>query len=261
MIDLKKYNKEEIKSILWRLCYDSNKVLEEMELKDTESKKVIEFVLKKCGEEEVALCFGDENPYFDTQSIDLGIKNPIVRDVLLEKSYSAVETSPYIKKAITLFTTDYLESLKESKVIGGLKILGFSNQEANYLYNSCNLYPIGLLLKKLVEKQEKEPKKVIEKTFKEQVKPVVVEKKKSSTTKVTTLVANKELIEEIFKLLKDEKTSLEVSNALEVAHAEVKRLQELQKLLNELSLNGISFEEIIEKKQKLYELYSAMAAI
>lgn len=263
--DVKKYNENEIKKILWRLCYEPENILKEIELEDTDPKEAREAILSKCKEAEITLNFGDENPALDTLGIDLGIKNTVVRDVLLQKVYEAIDSNFYnIPKAVTLLTTDYLESIKESKVIGGLKILGFLNVEANYLYNSCNLYPVGLLLKKIMDKSNEKISTTVPARSQVVRRVVEVEEKKvkkSSTNRAAVLVSNKETIEDVFSLLKDEKDLAQIRADLEAAKKEVERLQKLESLISILSSNGISLEEIIDKKQKLLELFSAMAAL
>lgn len=159
MDKLIKLSDGELMSVLWNLCYNEKATLEELELTNNSGKEVIEYILADAEKNSRDLKIGKAEPVLDTQGIDLGIKNRIVRDVVLCYVYRAVYDSDrnVIKAAKLLKTQDDGTSYSSRRIFGGLLEIGFSKEETEYVKQTCDTYPIGLLIERLItNKQQKE---------------------------------------------------------------------------------------------------------
>lgn len=273
-VNFKEMTVYEIRNILWKLCYKPEDALKELSMEKVEQKDVIDAILQQCKEEKINLLFAGEIPCADTLGIDMGISNPVVRDILIQKAYNAVESdNPNVGKAATLFTGNYPAYVKEAKIFGGLKSIKFSNEEATYLYNTCNLYPVGLLLKKLIDKKEEENAKLEKvesipnlEVVSETVEiPLIPQEEKEKDTeeketfKVPAIIKNKEKVQEFLNVSGNVNFDT-LDTDIENLQNELKRLQSVKTLLSTLEAAGVSLE-MLKKTDKIVELFKVMEAL
>lgn len=262
----------EIKKLLWRLCYDSEVTLEELDLeKDVVTISDVKTSILQQAREKfgIKFLFAGKEPYADTFGIDLGIKDPVVRDTLLYKCYKFVEnaTDDEISIVVGLLKTDVESEKAERRLVGGLKAIGFGNKAAKYLYETCCLYPVSLLLTKMMEKEaaaveEKYNQEVVICASNTTEQPTVAEVKKETTVSTAVYVYNKAAIEELFAFgLASETTKEEVEKALENAKKELERLEKIMSLVVELEGNGLTLEDVLAKREKLTNFFRAMEAL
>lgn len=236
----------EFKDVLWRLCYMPEETLKELELEGSDAKEVKQAVLQKA-KENPKFFFAGDTPCVDTLGIDLGVKNAILRDVLIEKCSELVSSrNRYIEKAIALLRkqdngTDYAKR----NIIGGLKILGFSNEEANYIFDTCNLYPVSLFLERLYEKAKQEGY-FTRKTVRN-VESTQEENQQTCGNHIVNLLNHKDLIKEIFDIAGDFITEEQVLDALKNAKEPIAKLEKLKKQIAEVS-DLVTFDESVTQK-------------
>lgn len=151
--NIQNYSVETLKNILWQLCYEPDDVLKRLKISDMSAGELTSFIFEECRKNSKVLLFGEEKPFSDTKGIDLGVKNNIVRDAIIQRCYRAIFDEQHnIGKAIKLIKTeDDASEIVSRKIFGGLREIGFSNKEANYIKETCNPYPIALLLERLNE--------------------------------------------------------------------------------------------------------------
>ena len=145
---------DSLREILWRLCYDKENTLQFLQAENVVTDEIIKELLIECAKNERNIKFAAEKPVLDTLGVDLGIKNPVVRDVIILRCYKAVfNEQHHIKKAINLIKTeDDGTTYSSRRMFGGLLEIGFSSNEVSYIKETCNLYPISLLLERLDNK-------------------------------------------------------------------------------------------------------------
>ena len=158
IFDIHKYSSNTLINILWQLCYMPDEELNVLRVNDISSKELIDYIIDECSKSSKLPFFGNDTSCVDTHGIDLGIKNNIVRDIVIKRCFDAVFSEQHIiKKAIKLLKTeDDGSELNSRRLCGGLKEIGFSNKEANYIKDTCNCYAIALLLEKYEEELEEE---------------------------------------------------------------------------------------------------------
>lgn len=264
----------EVKNLLWKLCYNTEEALKELELEEENLSTVKEKIFQIYNENGTKLLFGQEMPCVDTLGVDLGIKDPIIRDTIIERCYRQVEVgNPFVEKAAGLLKieNDGTEQ-SQRRLIGGLKAIKFTNEEANYLFKTCELYPISIFLSRLINKKNAEIKEANVESFdtikhlqkREELQEIQNAESIKNTTmanKKTILVENKTDIEMLFSLLKDEKNLDDVKSGFNKARAELDRYQKISDLIFVFNEKGIEFEELLSKKENLLSLYRAMDAL
>lgn len=260
----------EIKKLLWRLCYDPEVTLEEIKLeKDVVIADVKTSILQQAREKfGIKFLFAGKEPYAGTFGIDLGIKDPVVRDTVIYKCYKFVENAKNddVSKAVGLLKTDPESEKAEARLVGGLKALGFGNKAAKYLYETCCLYPISLLLARMLEEEAEETEaeegaggNTVICASNTNFRPAKVGVEKETTVSTELYVRNKAEIKELFAFgLAIETTKEEVEKELENAKKELERLEKIMELITGLEENGLTLEDVLAKKEKLTNFFTAM---
>lgn len=267
---------KDIRNLLWKLCYKPEETLCELEL-DTNiaANDVIDYILQQCEEERINLFFAGKIPCVDTLGVEIGIKNAVVRDILLEHASNAVEN--YLElagRASTLLTKNYPEYQEEAKKIGGLKAIRFTDEEANYLYKTCNLHPVGLFLKRLIAKKQEKSEKLVEtaKTVPNieiQEVPLVQEGKVSEvknepnepkeTFKAAAIIKNKELVQKFLKVSEDVNLDT-LDKDIEDLQIKLNHLLDVKNLQNDLVKNNVSVD-MLKRTEKIQALLAAIEAL
>lgn len=256
-VDVSSFSVAKVKDILWQLYYSPEDAFKRLKVteEDVASEMLVEALIKK----HPNLLFGKEQTFLSTEGVDLGIKSPVVRDVILERCHKAIEEEDHcIEKAVKLLRTeDNGEEASYKRLIGGLKEIGFKNKEANYLAGACNLYPVALLLDRLNQQSvvEAEDTAVAVETEDEvQEVPVPV-----SSDFITNIVSNKESVDKLLSLISEEDKNLaDIEHKYESLKAEFDRLNKLLAVANELEQAGISFDELLARKDKVESLFEAI---
>ena len=270
IFELSSYDEETIKDLLWQICYNFKNINEEHNQKYKSSKEAINYIINKCKENGINISFAGENSAKDTMGVDLGINNPIVLDVIVRRCYAAVyEEERCIEKVIKLLKTeDTGFDNSHKRIFGGLRELGFSAEEADYLKGTCHLYPVALFLERLwdfskkdkiedkeqninVEKEEEEPEIIQFISYGNEVTKV-----NSKENLLNVIIENKESIEKVIKIFNENSI-----NSIELLD---KQIQETEALLDtlldikgeifKLESKGISGEYITAKRMDLNSL-------
>jgi len=251
------FSTDKVKDILWQLYYLPEVAFKRLKIETTEAdpQQVAQCLIKAYKAKKPMFLFGQAEPALSTEGIDIGIKFPVVRDIVLEHCYKASETRtcPLEKLVKLLKTQDTGDETSMKRIVGGLKAMGFDNDEANYLYKSCNLYPVSLLLEKLDQAA----------TLKNVV-PVVAEEVQKTQVQVnsnfiTGIVSNKETVGMLLCLVTEEDKSMaDIKRKYEGIRAEFDRLNKLLAVANELEQAGISFDELLARKDKVESLFDAI---
>ena len=224
--------------------------LKELELEGRDSKEVKQAVLQKAKENPKFL-FAGKTPCVDTLGIDLCIKDEVLRDILIEKCSELITSkNRYIEKAIVLLgwdLSDKDEQRAEKNIIGGLKILGFSDMEANYIFKTCSLYPVSLFLKRLYEKAKEEGYFARKTERKNETEKVAQENQQTCGNQIVNLLNHKDLIKEIFDIAGEFTTEEQVLDALKNAKEPIAKLEKLKKQIAEVS-DLVTFDESVTQK-------------
>lgn len=248
---------EELKEYLWKLTYDPISVMQSFS-NDISMEKFIGMVVAETRNENRNLHFAEAEPVFDTLGVDLGIKNPIVRDVLIERCYKAVfEEEREVEKIIKLLKTeDDGSELSSRRFYGGLKAMGFGNDEANYIKETCSLYPVSLLLMRLVTNSSIQDISNVQSSTDEKISTTF---KVPDNTKVTTLavIENEENIIQVLDCVsKYDITNLEqVTSKIEELKVQIDFLQNISNVIQSLSNEGITLEYVISKREAIEKLF------
>ena len=267
---------ENFKKFLWCLVYAPEVALERYEelyeeiykdsdVKETNYEKIQSYILAKYPDLE----FAGIEPCLDTKGIDMGTKNPIIRDTLIERCYSAVYQEEHcIEKAIKLLKTpdDGFED-STRRLVGGLREIGFSYDEGNYLRATCNLRPVALLLERLwaefeAHKQdeiddEATPEAISQEEAK--VEPIIAAIPKAKVITVPTLLENIEPMRFIFSngnFSRFEKLG-NVDNEILALQNEISKLRKIQEVGAKLNDSGITSEYVIQNQESLRKLVEA----
>lgn len=280
MEKLLKLNDCELRSFLWQLFYNKENTLKLHELGDVSADEVIEFILKETEKNSRDLKIGKNESVLDTLGIDIGIKNPIVRDIVISRCYEAVfqESHNILKAAKLLKTSDDGTSFTSKKIFGGLLEIGFSTKEAAYIRQTCNTYPIGLLLERLEEKNdaeyekiintysptpqpkievEKEEQQVIEVVpVKEEIKEVVIENviEEDNIDKFTILSNNIDSLAMFITYINNEEIDEKKYLIQKISSLEAELRMLKNGIENIEKLSGIDLEYILEKREILEKL-------
>lgn len=264
---------EEIKKLLWELTYNPAETLSKLSVEAEEgeeeeiAKEIKAAILQKIREEKKTFLFAQKDPVVSTEGVDMEITDPVVRDIIIEKCYSAVaENSENLEKAIGLLATQSYHWNYERRLFGGLRSIGFNAMEADYIKRTCELYPVHSLLKQLKEKGALSgtgTKKVKAEKEPNQVEPKEKEKVTTSLDAVN-LIQKKEEIEKILTVLdkgaitssseleERKKTLLQQREFLEQQIAELTSLEETIKAVgSECDFIGY----LISNKETIRELY------
>lgn len=284
---------ENLKKFLWCLVYAPEVALERYEelyediYKDSDLKeKNLEKIQSDILDRYPNLEFGREKPCSDTKGVDMGTKNPIIRDTLIERCYAAVfEEDHCIERAIKLLKTpddDFDETTR--RLVGGLKEIGFSYDEGNYLRRTCNLRPVALLLERLWGSFEAQREKEIN----EKVSPVVVPQEETismfkkeepkpqvvvaavpnatvpnPTVSFPTLLENMEPMRFIFSngnFSRFEKID-NVDQEIIALENEISALRKIQEAGAKLNNSGITSEYVIRNKETLKKFIEAAQSL
>lgn len=221
--------------------------------------------------------FGRVEPYLDTKGIDMGTKNPIIRDTLIERCYAAVyEEEHCIEKAIKLLKTpdDGFED-STRRLVGGLREIGFSYDEGNYLRATCNLRPVALLLERLwadfeAQSEVEDNEEVLTEEVSQQetisivkeetkMEPIIAAIPKAKVITVPTLLENMEPMRFIFSngnFSRYEKLD-NVDNQIIALQNEISTLRKIQEVSNKLNNSGITPEYVIQNQESLRKFVEA----
>jgi hypothetical protein len=265
-IDLSFKTKKEIKKMLFQLFYDKDAALEELGLECEDPRNVVNAIIEESKKTQKNLLFGEEVPFLDTKGIDLGIKEPVVRDFVLERCYKAVFDEEVLhcipKSAKLLKTPDDGSEENQRKLYGGLKELGFSNKEANYLKETINLHPVGLLLDKLEEAKltdSSDEQSTVVAAEQEKISDDVISVKENPEN-VSNYISNKDEISDILEMSKS--YGIETVDALQEKIGDLTKslddLKQLQEKIGKLKKSGIDFDELIKKENVILELFEIM---
>ena len=270
IFELSSYDEETIKDLLWQVCYNFKNINEEHNQKYKSSKEAINYIINKCKENGINISFAGENSAKDTMGVDLGINNPIVVDVIVKRCYSAVyKEDSCIEKVIKLLKTqDTGSNNTHKRIFGGLRELGFSTEEANYLKETCNLYPVALFLERLWDFskkdkiEDKEQNINVEKEEEEQeiIQFISYEDKEiKDNTKgnlLNVIIENKESIQKVIKTFNE--NCIYTMESLDEQIQETKQLLDTlldtKKEILKLESKGISGEYITTKRMDLNSL-------
>lgn len=277
------YDDEQLRKILWMLCYTPEYELKWLNEDEVSAEYLIKHIFDECKKSSRQLLFGGDKAIADIKNIDLGITNGIVRDVIIKRCYDAVfHENHCIERAIKLLQTE--ESELESctkRIVGGLLEIGFSSKEALYIRQTCNCYPIGLLLdrynQELQEKQNSGELRgglgieipLINSTRSNPGKLIAVsmqEKNDSNSIPVSvgSLLKNKEIIS---KLLSPESEAFdfngldEISSEILAVKERLDKLCDLENDLKNLEADGISLGYIAGRKDEIKNFYVSMEAL
>lgn len=267
---------ENVKKFLWCLVYAPEvafdryeEIYEEIyknsEVKETDIDKIQNHIWAQYPDFD----FGRVEPYLDTKGVDMGTKNHIIRDTLIERCYAAVfEEEHCIEKAIKLLKTpdDGFED-STRRLVGGLREIGFSYDEGNYLRATCNLRPVALLLERLwaefeAHKQdeiddEATPEAISQEEAK--VEPIIAAIPKAKVITVPTLLENIEPMRFIFSngnFSRFEKLG-NVDNEILALQNEISKLRKIQEVGAKLNDSGITSEYVIQNQESLRKLVEA----
>lgn len=267
---------ENVKKFLWCMVFAPEVVMDRYEdiyeeiykdsdIKETDISKIQSTVLAKYPD----LKFGREEPCADTKGIDMGTKNPIIRDILIERCYAAVyEEEHCIEKAIKLLKTPddgYEDAVR--RLVGGLREIGFSYEEGNYLRATCNLRPVALLLERLWAEFETQKEDEVdddvtpEAIFQEEAKvePIITSVSKAKVITVPTLLENIEPMRFIFSngnFSRFEKLG-NVDNEIIALQNEISKLRKIQEVGAKLNSSGITSEYVIQNQESLRKFVEA----
>lgn len=299
IFELSSYDEETIKDLLWQVCYDFKNINEGHNQKYKSSKEAINYIINKCKESGINISFAGENSAKDTMEVDLGINNPIVVDVIVKRCYAAVyNENCCIEKVIKLLKTqDTGSNNSHKRIFGGLRELGFSAEEADYLKETCNLYPVALFLERLWDFSKKHQiktnvdgstssKEIIEEkiisipnidnldTNKHQINstPNTIEENVSITNANTTngyvnknsllnsLLQNEDSIEKIIRFfrIKEIKSIAELDTKIQETEKLLDSLLEVKEEILKLEQNGIAGEYIATKISVIEKLFSTI---
>jgi len=251
--DISRYDDNALKHILWQLCYNPFETAFKMGFGECNEEDLKKFILSKAKEEGRLLDFACEAPVLETYGVDMGIKNPIVRDYIIEKCH-AVALKDDVNKILRLLKTEERGDVESSrKIHGGLREMDLLREEASYIQETCNVYPIYLLLQRITQdlintiessynyKDDEPFEEEVDLSANENDEPTdivevaVIENKVLPTISVQELIANGEVVQEAMQLLE--------------------RLEEISELLKVV---GISLEYVSSKKNYLNALYNAI---
>lgn len=262
---IKTLEPDKIKQILWQLYYLPEEAYKQLDIEgiaEFSRNDLVEHILGVCEASNISLYFGKAQPFVSTEGVDLGIKFPVVRDAILERCHAAVFDEEHcIEKAIKLLKTDSELELADRRLFGGLKEIGFSNKEASYLKDSCNLYPVSLILERLLDKAKiQEQTEIVEEVIFDENKPVLeeetVEKNEAPEDKLKGLlkfIANEEKVKNFYLCMNNRKENSKANVEATIAFykKELEKLEKALEILSELEEQGITFDELINKEAEL----------
>lgn len=257
-VEVSEFSVDKAKDILWQLYYSPEDAFKRLKVtEEMEPEMIAEALLKK----RPNMLFGKEQAFLSTEGVDLGIKAPVVRDVILERCHKAVEEEDHcIEKAVKLLRTeDNGEEASYKRLIGGLKEIGFKNKEANYLAGACNLYPVSLLLDRLNQQVKNAVEVAVETVVEDEAHETQEVPVPVSSDFITSIVSNKETVDMLFSMITEEDKSMaDIKCKFESTRAELNRISKLLAVVNELEQAGISFDELMERKDKVESLFDAI---
>lgn len=261
-VNVAEFSLEKVKSILWQLysspedAYKRLRIEEKVGTIDTQV--IVDAIFAAYNK---PLLFGQEEPFVANYGIDLGIKSNVVRDVVLERCHKAVNDEQHcIEKAIKLLKTeDDGEETSYRRLIGGLKEIGFNNREANYLVDSCQLYPVALLLEKLLEAVPKESCNQKVTVISSHAK--VAEQPVMNQTFISKLVDNASNLNAFYSYVDGYKTEEEVMEKYVSLKKQIEELEPLVALTKNLSQVGLGFETLVSNKEKINDVLTALQAL
>lgn len=261
-VNVAEFSLEKVKSILWQLysspedAYKRLRIEEKVGTIDTQV--IVDAIFAAYNK---PLLFGQEEPFVANYGIDLGIKSNVVRDVVLERCHKAVNDEQHcIEKAIKLLKTeDDGEETSYRRLIGGLKEIGFNNREANYLVDSCQLYPVALLLEKLLEAVPKESCNQKVTVISSHAK--VAEQPVMNQTFISKLVDNASNLNAFYSYVDGYKTEEEVMEKYVSLKKQIEELEPLVALTKNLSQVGLGFETLVSNKEKITDVLIALQAL
>ena len=209
-------------------------------------------MVKEVRNPERNLKFAEAEPIRDTLNVDLCIKNPVVRDIVIERCYAALEEEREIEKIIKLLKTeDDGSELSSRRFYGGLKAIGFNNDEANYLKETCALYPMSLLLTRLVTNNTDNS------TNKSETENVEISELETSAIdmKATTLsiIQNQETVQQVLHCIVTNNIEdlLQVNQKVVELKEQLELLENFEKSVKMLESKGIMFDYIVSKKDSI----------
>lgn len=265
-VNVAEFSLEKVKSILWQLYSSPEDVYKRLRIEEKvgtiDTQVIVDAIFAAYNK---PLLFGQEEPFVANYGIDLGIKSNVVRDVVLERCHKAVNDEQHcIEKAIKLLKTeDDGEETSYRRLIGGLKEIGFNNREANYLVDSCHLYPVALLLEKLLEVIPKE-KKVVPKTRKVTVisdHTTVAEQPVMNQTFISKLVDNASSVNAFYSYVDRYQSEKEVMEKYVSLKNQLEELEPLVALSKNLAQVGLGFETLVSNKEKINDVLTALQAL
>lgn len=264
-VNVAEFSLDKVKSILWQLYCSPEDAYKRLRLEEkvgtVETQVIVDAVVKAYNK---PLLFGQKEPFVATYGIDLGIKSNVVRDIVLERCHKAVnEENHCIEKAIKLLKTeDNGEDVAYRRLIGGLKEIGFTNREANYLVDSCALYPVALLLEKLVEAIP-EGKKPAVKVASKKVTDISEHSSEQPINNdlISSLMSNVDDVNAFYAYAGDYKTAEEVFGKYAKLKEELESLEPLVALSKKLEQAGLSFETLVNNKDKIEDVVTALQAL
>ena len=180
----------------------------------------------------------------------LPIKSPVVRDIIGKKCRSFLKGTAdqsLISKVIHLLKSD-----RENQFCGGLKALGFNYQEASYIKETCNGEDISLYLSHLFYGTANEKKEDEKNEEKEEIKKEKVKNSSNTSIPSSVLLSNRELVEDFFHIAKENSLSAEVL----ISKREL--IMAFFETCDKLSKKGIDITYLIEKEEKIKEVFAML---
>ncbi len=282
-----------VKKVCWQLFYDREGAFKQLKIFDhfddenlsaeVLAKEILEGYRQDVCGTKIPLNFGSAEPLLTDMGVELGIKSPIVRDVLLDRCHEIIYgqrplNDGLITKVIKLFKTPEDADNHESRVVGGLKQIRFTNSEANWLYKTTNLYPFGILLERLLMErtkideleQQHEAEQKVEETDKveqhheaeqkaeETARVEPKQKPKQVSSFVSGVNEYKEQIKQLYELMGEEDTLGSITEKLEKYKKELQRIEEILSIVELFRSVGLNPEELIERKEAVVNLFAAL---
>lgn len=268
------YSEDEVKFILWSLCYQPLIQLVQFGLDQTIDPRQVKYeILNQYKAAHPEFVFGEKEQKISSYGVDLKIGDPVVRDYLIEACMEVAKDSYLLRYCICNFCTrtdnfEYQERRREA-----FEILDLDVNEQEFLEKNYNVFYIGELLKTLQKvfypeqftkkESEKKQAQVEEKTEDRALLSESFHQKKEKLDS-EKLIQNKDLVKVFFREFSelgsiaffsifDNPKSDEGTICVEFEH--VQRIRNLSKTLEK---TGIDPKLLVKKEGKVKEFFSSV---